>query len=129
MSDPTPIAEDSNLIYKVIADLRRTRRIDAETVAKDASWRELADAVHEALDTPEQAVVGRAALSPDEVSTLSHDLRSSLNSLMLLARMLIEAGPEELSSQHMRAARMIYESGEEMLSTIDVLRRRTGLDD
>lgn len=127
MNDTTPPAEDSNPIYKVIADLRRTRRIDAETVSKDSTWRELADAIHEALDAPESAS-RKGTLSADEVSTLSHDLRSSLNSLMLLARMLIEAGPDELSNQHMRAARMIYESGEEMLATIEVLRRRTGLD-
>ena len=127
MNDATT-AEEQDMIHKVIADLRRMRRIDAETVAGEALWRELADALHEALDASDQGVVAKGALSPEEVSTLSHDLRSSLNSLMLLARMLIEAGPDELCAQHLRAARMIHESGEEMLATIEVLRSRTGLD-
>lgn len=120
---------------RIITQLRDTGTLDDALTSSpdDAPLRELTEVIQAALDSARQASPAPpsppdCALTRAEVSTLSHDLRSSLNSLLLLARMLIDADPQELSDRHLSAARMIYEAGEEMLATVDVLRKQTGLD-
>ena len=100
----------------------RSARVSMEGIS-DASLRSIAHAINTAL---EAGATSQGVLSAKQMVDLSHDLRSPLNSLLLLARMLAESGEDELTSTQRRAAQMILDAGEEILSHVDSLRALAG---
>ena len=86
---------------------------------EDPVFAELAQALHEALLPRE----GSFLFEREPFIAISHDLRASLNTLLLLARVLVEEDPESpLSYKQKRAATMLLDAGEEMLEVVNELR-------